>query len=368
MDWLDNLDPNTLRILALAYWLTLAFALGAVVGSFINVAAARLPAEKSLVWPASRCGLCFQPIRWYDNIPLVSFLWLRGRCRSCGGRFSSRYLWVELATALGFAGLFYVEVIQNVHGWPLPRPWIAMPPWQWLIGFAYHATLLSFLLAASVCDLKSREIPLGLTITGTIVGLIGATLLPWPWPWTPLEAMPASRPGFFVNLGWQGGAIREGIYPWPFWGPLPAWSAPGGNWITGLATGLAGALAGTFLMRAVGFLFSTGLGKEAMGLGDADLMMMAGAFLGSQVIVIGFMLSAFPALVFGVIRWIVYRDNALPFGPSLSVGVLGTYLVWHAVGPYIQQFFFHGIIMLCLVGAAAGILLAMAFMFRLVRQ
>ena len=367
MYWLETLDPAILRHVMLAYWLALAFVLGAAVGSFVNVAVARLPLEKSLVWPGSRCGLCLQPVRWYHNLPLVSFLWLRGRCRLCGGRFSSRYFWVELGTALGFAGLFWVEVVQNIHGWnPVRRDPLPMPPWPWLVGFGYHAVLFSFLMAASVCDLRSREIPLPLTLTGTAVGLIGATLLPWPWPWSPADAAPRPRLAFAFPA-WQMGDIKQGIYPWPFWGPLPEFFDPGGNWQTGLATGLAGALVGTFLMRGVGFLFTKGLGKEAMGLGDADLMMMAGAFLGWQVVVIGFLLSAFPALAFGVIRFISYRDNALPFGPSLSIGVLGTYLAWHAIGPGIQQFFFHGVIMICLAGAAAGIMLVLAFMFRLAK-
>ena len=367
MEW-STLDPDIFRHMMLAYWLSLAFVLGAVVGSFVNVAVARLPVEKSLIWPGSRCGLCMQAIRWYDNLPLISFVSLRGRCRSCGGRFSIRYFWVELATALGFMGLFWLDVVKNIHGWSPIGPRVsAMPPWQWLIGFAYHAILFSFLMAASVCDLKSREIPLPLTLTGTMIGLIGATLLPWPWPWTPEEATPRPRLGFGF-VAWQNGEIKQGIYPWPFWGPLPEFFDPGGNWETGLATGLAGALVGTFLMRAVGFIFSKGLGKEAMGLGDADLMMMAGAFLGWQVIVVGFLLSAFPALVFGVIRYVCYRDNALPFGPSLSVGVLGTYLVWHALAPAVQPFFFWGLIMICLAAAAAGIMLVLAFMFRLAKR
>src|ERR1043166_2441678 len=161
----------------LVHWLVLAFVLGAVVGSFINVAVARLPVEKSLVWPGSRCGLCLAPVRWYDNVPLFGCFLLRGRGRSCGGPFWSRYFWVELATAVGFLGLFWLEVLKNVHGWtPIGRNPLPMPPAEWLVGFGYHAILFSFLMAASVCDLQSREIPLPLTLTGTLVGLIGSGL------------------------------------------------------------------------------------------------------------------------------------------------------------------------------------------------
>src|SRR4051812_46826913 len=102
----------------LIFWLFTAFLAGVCVGSFLNVVIARLPLEKSLLWPGSRCGSCYQPVRMYDNIPLLSYLVLRGRCRTCGARFSPRYLIVELVTGLGFAGLFYLEVVRNIHGWP----------------------------------------------------------------------------------------------------------------------------------------------------------------------------------------------------------------------------------------------------------
>src|SRR5215831_11986101 len=99
----------------LLVWLVLVFVLGAVVGSFLNVCVHRIPVyERSIFWPSSRCGHCFQPIRWYDNVPLLSYWLLRGRCRKCGAPFSIRYFLVELFTGLAFAGLFYLEVAQNV--------------------------------------------------------------------------------------------------------------------------------------------------------------------------------------------------------------------------------------------------------------
>jgi len=82
------------------------FAPALALGSFLNVVAARLPEKRSLVRPGSACGSCDSPIAWYDNVPVVSYLLLRGRCRSCGERFSPRYLAVELLTALLVAGCF----------------------------------------------------------------------------------------------------------------------------------------------------------------------------------------------------------------------------------------------------------------------
>jgi leader peptidase (prepilin peptidase)/N-methyltransferase len=346
----------------------LVFLIGAAVGSFLNVAISRLPLEKSLLWPSSRCGNCYQHIRWYDNLPLVSYLWLRGRCRTCGVRFSIRYFLVELVTGLGFLGLFYLEVVINIHDWPFQgNTWNIRNgffPWQWWVGFVFHAILFSFLLAASVCDLDGREIPAPLTLTGAVVGLIGAVLLPWPWPSTPQAAVP--KPVGFGNP-WMDGKIGQGIYPWPVWGPLPDFLAPGGNWQTGLATGLVGFLMGTFLLRGVGFLFSKGLGRDALGLGDADLMMMAGCFLGWQPIVVAFFISVVPALFFGIFNLVIRKDDSLPYGPSLAAGLMITLLTWRWLGPYLQPLFFWGTLLLVLAGIGATFMLGSSYLLRLAR-
>src|SRR6516162_9946521 len=105
----DN-GPRTM----LFFWLITLFLLGACVGSFLNVCIYRMPLEKSVLWPGSRCGHCLQAIRWYDNLPLVSYLVLRGRCRECGVKFSMRYFWVEVLTGLCLAGIFYLDVYENV--------------------------------------------------------------------------------------------------------------------------------------------------------------------------------------------------------------------------------------------------------------
>jgi leader peptidase (prepilin peptidase)/N-methyltransferase len=374
------------------FWLFLVFVVGLVVGSFLNVCVARLPLEKSLLWPGSRCGSCLQPVRWYDNLPLVSYLVLRGRCRTCGARFSIRYFLVELATALGFVGLFYAEMVLNVHGWPeRNRAWqIAegLYPGDWWAGYVWHALLFSFLMVAAACDLGGREIPLPLTLAGTFIGLIGAVCFPWPWPHSWAEILqPLSHQDQVALQGspwWQlqpfsprlnpfraqdpvrPPMLPEGLYPWPLWGPLPSW-LPAGSWQLGLLTGLAGALTGTLLMRAVSFLFSTGLGKEAMGMGDADLMMMAGAFLGWQVVVVAFFLSVVPALVFGIINVAVKNDNSLPFGPSLAAGVLLTMLVWRWLAPQLQVLLFHGLLLLIVAGVAAGFFLISSFVVRVLK-
>ncbi len=351
------------------FWLLLVFVLGAVVGSFCNVAIARLPLEKSLLWPGSRCGQCFQPIRWYDNLPLISYWWLRGRCRMCAAPFSMRYFWVELVTALGFVALFYLEMMVNVHRWPNLNglAQFGFFPWQWWAGYGFHAILFSFFMVASVTDLEGREIPFSLTFTGALIGLAGAVLMPWPWPQNPAQALPNSNlPPNPVLPGmnpWQVGLIGQGVFPWPVWGPLPGW-LPAASWQLGLATGLAGLLVGTFMLRAIGFLFSRGIGREAMGLGDADLMMMAGCFLGWQPVVVGFFVSIGPALVFGLVQLFIHKDNELPFGPSLAAGVLITMLGWHWIGKYLQFILFWDIALVILATFAGLFMLGASYLMR----
>jgi leader peptidase (prepilin peptidase)/N-methyltransferase len=346
------------------------FLLGACIGSFLNVCIYRLPLEKSLLWPDSRCGHCFQPIRWYDNIPLLSYWLLRGRCRTCGYRFSIRYFLIELFTGLCFAALFYLEVINNVHHLPplvgqaaLIAQGMPPSPQAWVV-WAFHVVLVCFLLVTTFCDLDKREIPLSITVPGTFVGLMCAVLWPWPWPSAPGQAhMPLGQPWW----GQPAASITPGLYPWPVWGPLPDWLPPGSPAL-GLATGLVGALVGTAMMRVIRFVFGMGLGVEALGLGDADLMMMAGSFLGWQPVVVAFVIGVFAGLFFGIAQLVTRGDNALPFGPALAVGVVATSLGWHWIGPQFQALFFNDFLILLLLGISCFLMLVASYILRVLRM
>lgn len=346
---------------AYVIWLVWVFGVGAVVGSYLNVCIGRLPLEKSILWPSSRCMNCLRPIRWFDNLPLIGYLRLRGRCRDCGTRFSSRYFFVELFTACAFAGLFYVDVIVNWFAIPefeqqghAIRSFGGVPAEAWIFFF-YHALFVSLLIIAAVCDLDRREIPLSVTTTGAAIGLIGAMLFPWPWPSDPAVAVAMPAGEGWYPLKYEG-KIPLGMYPWPVWGPLPSW-LPAGSWQLGLATGLVGAFVGLMMLRAVRFIFNRGLGKEALGLGDADLMMMAGAFLGWQLIVVAFFVGAIAALVIALPMLIIKGDNALPFGPGLAVGLVVTLYGWPTLGPSLQFLLFDGFQLALLTG------MAMVFLF-----
>src|SRR5438876_6601860 len=101
---LDFLFQHGMSILLLL----VLFVIGTMVGSLLNVCIYRIPMEKSIFWPGSRCSKCLQHIAWYDNVPLVSYVLLGGRCRICKERFSVRYFLIELMTGVSFAGLFYL--------------------------------------------------------------------------------------------------------------------------------------------------------------------------------------------------------------------------------------------------------------------
>jgi leader peptidase (prepilin peptidase)/N-methyltransferase len=298
---------------------------------------------------------------------LLGYILRRGRCRCCGTAFPARCFVVELVTALGFFGLFYLTLVVNVPELPLLRREhaaiaLGQLPWQAWAVFGHQALLLSFLLAVSFIDLEHFEIPLPITVAGTLAGLVCAVLFPWPWPATPLSPEEIHRHGLGVIM-----LPERGLYPWPFWYPLPESFQLGGNWQTGLATGLAGALAGSVLLRSVRFVFGIGRGKEGLGVGDADLMMMGGSFLGWQPIVIAFFVSVFPALLIGVVQLVVRGRQELAFGPSLALGVLLTLLTWRWIGPEVQLLFFDGWLLGLLAVVGVFFLFLASLLIRLFR-
>ncbi len=135
-----------------------AFVLGAAIGSFLNVCIYRLPLDLSINKPRrSFCPSCKSPIPWYQNIPLVSWLWLRGRCAHCGAKISFRYFGVELLT-----GLLFLAV------------WRAFPP-QMAMAYWFF---ISLLLVGTFIDLEHFIIPDQITIGGTIAGIIASVLVP----------------------------------------------------------------------------------------------------------------------------------------------------------------------------------------------
>ena len=163
------------------------FAMGACVGSFLNVVIWRLPRGESIVFPGSHCPSCGRAIAWYDNIPLVSWIVLRARCRHCKVPISPRYLLVEAVTAVMVCGMFVWFYIIQLRGgagdiretWPM---------------FLAHAVLFCGLLACSLVDIESWIIPLEVCWLASLVGIVCAGASPPP-------------PGFLTAVSPTAGAM-----------------------------------------------------------------------------------------------------------------------------------------------------------------
>lgn len=190
---MDNIIPPTILFL-----LPAALILGAVVGSFLNVVILRLPARmleestETIAWPPSRCPACRQGIRWYDNIPLLSFIWLQGRCRACGAAISWRYPLVEAAMALLSAALllrFGPEV-------------------QYPVYFIFSAALLAIFFI----DLDHQLIPDVISLPGIALGF-AAALLPGGigWQAAGLGILLGGGSFYLVALGYYLITRREGM-------------------------------------------------------------------------------------------------------------------------------------------------------------
>lgn len=357
----------------LAWLLLILFVLGCCIGSFLNVCIARLPAGKSLFWPPSHCGRCGTPIRASDNLPLLSYWLLAGRCRTCGDPFSMRYFWVELWTGLGFVLLGLFEIGLNIHR---VTAFGEAPYWHLQAGFFPAGSLLfllvrlltfCLLLTAFCCNLTHQRVPASITLLALVLAFLAGGLFPWPWPNQPFQGqapagtsaqslMPdVDQPGFGVAvvLGlppratmpadqpWSEApaAPRSGLQLWPVWGPLPAW-LPAGNWLLGLADVLAGALVGGGLIFMVRVAFFRGSFREAGRHGDVALGLLGGAFFGWQPILVAVLFATTAGLVIALLtgrprRWLDGLLSCL-LVPGLLLGWIG----WPWIGPALYPLLF----------------------------
>ncbi|MFO0961134.1 MAG: prepilin peptidase [Isosphaeraceae bacterium] len=283
-----------------ALLIPMTFALGAAVGSFSNVCIYRIPWEKSLVWPASTCPRCLSPIAARDNWPILGWLLLGGRCRSCKEPISARYPSIEALVGLLFVAAYLADV-----AYVGDRLMMGDVLVQSMLRAGYHQLLLAFLVVATFIDYDHMIIPDEVTITGMVVGLGFAALVP---------------------------GVR----------PEPGTAATA---IASLKVGGIGLLAGGLLVAVVRFLGTLAFRREAMGFGDVTLLAMIGAFLGWQAAVLTFFLAPFFGLAHA--GWKVVNlawklisgrprtgsDHELPFGPYLSMAATGLVLGWPWIWP-----------------------------------
>jgi leader peptidase (prepilin peptidase)/N-methyltransferase len=328
-----------------AVWLFCLFVLGSVIGSLLNVCIYRLPREERfwvamryMVYPPSHCPRCQQRIRWYDNVPIFSWLILRGRCRNCRGTISIRYPLVELLTGLLFAAAYWCEVpdlwgrviAQSSIFYPLGPAGIPGSSWMSPLAmlhwrYAVHMVLVIALIVATFIDIDLRIIPDTVTLPAMAAGVLGNCLLGQVYI-VPLWYQTPAMKWWAVQYG---ELLRHLVPP----AIIPAWFAPGPAlgvpaWITahphlhGLCLSLAGIVVGGGIIWAVRIVGQWALKREAMGFGDVILMAMIGSFVGWQGTLIVFVLSLVGAVVIALPLWLVWRDHELPYGPYLSLGAL----------------------------------------------
>ncbi len=259
-------------------WLTFLIAsalLGAVVGSFLNVVSFRLPLGRSVVRPASACPACKKPVRAWHNIPVLSWLLLRGRCYDCGARFSVRYPLVEAACA----GLW---VLLYLHHVPTPETLLVGP--QPLLPVLLYGGYFSALLAISLIDADHFIVP----------DVISLPLIP---------------------LGITAVALLDSC-------GLSSVTTP---------QAVLGALLGAVSMLSLAAIGRLLMGREALGMGDVKLVAAIGAWQGAHpTLLLCVFIASLIGSVVGISYMAIYgrqRHLKLPFGPYLCIGALSAWLL-----------------------------------------
>ena len=234
--------------------------MGLIVGSFMNVCIYRMPRQQSIIKPHSQCPHCKKLIAWYDNIPLLSYIFLGARCRHCKERISLQYFIVELLSGILFV-LFY-----RYFGL------------SWL--FLIYIIFVSGLIIATFVDFNFRIIPDEISIGGVILGLIISAIYPQ------MHNTNSHLQGLFQAF--LGVLIGGGII-----------------WITGII--------GDFIFR-----------KETMGGGDVKLLAMVGAFLGWKMAILSFFIAPLFGSVVGIIIKLKTKSSLIAYGPYLSLASIVT--------------------------------------------
>jgi len=254
------------------------FLFGLIVGSFLNVAIVRLPRGRSIVSPPSHCPQCKTRIKFYDNIPLISFLILRGKCRNCGEPISWRYPLVELMN-----GLFYAWIVNEF----------------WIGGEAFLLMVFcSSLIVITFIDIDFQIIPDSITLPGILVGV-------------------SIAPFFMSSLTDPLPFNIDRVLPhiWPH--------------VKSFLNSVIGMACGALPLLSIGWVWEKLRHVEAMGGGDVKMMGMVGSFVGWKGALLTIMLGALVGSLVGLTLIILKRrtaDRVIPFGPFLALGAVATAL------------------------------------------
>lgn len=272
------------------------FIFGLLIGSFMNVVIHRLPLGESIVLPSSHCPNCNMAIKPYDNIPVFSYLILRGRCRNCKTGISIKYPLVELLVGCLYL-LVFVHVI-NLY------PQIESQFWLNLLA---ELMFVSLLVPLFFIDLEHQLLPDAITYPGFVIMTVLRVLAP-----------------DFVNNDWLASTFN--LMNWP-------------EWALTLVGSALGAIVGGGSLWLVRKLYFVVKGVEGMGLGDAKLMLMIGSFLGWQQALLTIFLGSLLGSIVGIIV-IKFRGGgmktALPFGVFLGPAAIICLFIGHSlIGWYI---------------------------------
>ena len=278
------------------------FLLGTIVGSFLNVCITRIPEGLSIVSPGSRCPRCQTPIKPYDNVPILAWLWLRGKCRSCSLPISPMYPLIELAVGLLFVAAFAEFGITQATV-------------KWLF-------FTCLIVVLTVTDLRVRLLPDAVNWPGFAAGLLFSAFVP---------------PDLVIMRPLLHGLLKVSLPPM----------------LGGLLDGLLGAAFGSFLLWGLATGYRLVRHREGMGMGDVKMMAMVGAFLGVRgtffTLLFGSLLGSFVGVsvvlakyLFGWksalakrasrrglgtesgLRWTIASRYQLPLGTFLGIGALAT--------------------------------------------
>lgn len=265
-------------------WIVIALGAGLLIGSFLNACIYRLPRDLSVLRPArSFCPQCEATISWFDNIPLLSFLVLRGRCRACRAAIPWRYPLVEALTAAAF----------------LASLWQFGPGAEAVKLFLYSALLIGLVFT----DFEERILPDEFTLGGTLAGIL-------------LAGFVLLEPGFTLLL-------------------LPEATAP--RWQS-IGESVLGALGPSLSLWAVGELYFRIRGREGLGFGDVKMTALMGAFYGLGGVLPALVLGSVLGSVVGVLFILVRKKDAatyeLPFGSFLGFASL---LLEHVIRPWLRS-------------------------------
>jgi leader peptidase (prepilin peptidase)/N-methyltransferase len=248
--------------------------IGLAIGSFLNVCISRMPHNESVVHPRSRCPRCRKPIAGYDNIPVLSYVLLGGRCRNCKKKISIRYPLTEALTGV-ISALIYLKYDLGL---------------QYAVYFAFAAALI----VLAFIDADHRILPDPITLNGIWIGLLVSLVIFIPGP-------------FVARV------LQSAGFSFP------------SDRLVSFASSVAGAVVGGGILWAVGEAYFRLRGVEGMGFGDVKMMAMVGAFLGTPRTVFTIMAGSLLGSVIGLLMMRFGgkdKEYELPFGTFLSLGAI----------------------------------------------